>query len=97
MSNRSARAAADAADYPDGGEPPIRSALRFPPCRCPEPDCALKEPQPPSGDGAEDGDGVDEEGGEEQGAESPVLADLRARIKADNERRRRYRQLGRRT
>jgi hypothetical protein len=27
------------ADYPDHGEPPIRSALTFPPCICGQPEC----------------------------------------------------------
>lgn len=28
-----------AADYPEHGEPPIRSALTFPPCTCGRPQC----------------------------------------------------------
>jgi hypothetical protein len=69
-----------AADYPDHGEPPVRSALRFPPCRCPDPECVLKQPDRGERERAQ--------------SDSPLLADLRVRVHEDNERRRHFRQLG---
>ncbi|MGQ4516942.1 hypothetical protein [Streptomyces sp. DW26H14] len=38
-------------DYPDHGEPPIRSALLFPPCTCGRPVCPDLVPDGPAPDG----------------------------------------------
>lgn len=55
-------------DVPEGGDPPIASALKWPPCKCPR---------------------------YAEGSDSPSLSRLRSAVREDNERRSRFRTLGR--
>ncbi|WP_433891097.1 hypothetical protein [Streptomyces sp. CA-111067] len=67
------------ADFPVNGEPPIRSALSWPPCECPKPDCPLKAAP----------------NVRREREESAVLRALRERVRDDCDSRRRLGILGR--
>lgn len=65
------------ADYPERGEPPIRSALKWPSCDCGNPECPIPgeehEPPPPY-------DGPDDR------SFSPTMQRLRPLVEKENRR-----------
>ncbi|MFI9078692.1 hypothetical protein ACIGW8_19815 [Streptomyces sioyaensis] len=73
-------------DSPEHGEPPLRSALKWPPCGCGHPMCPnAKSPDVEVEPEHERADEIDSE----------PLTRLRARVHQDYERRQRYGLLGR--
>jgi hypothetical protein len=79
MPSRPRQPCPDDADFPANGEPPIRSALSWPPCECPDPDCSLKAPP----------------NVRREREESALLRALRERVRDDCDSRRRLGILGR--
>lgn len=71
-------------DYPENGEPPIRSALSWPVCNSGEPKC----PDAAGPDGGPEPD-QDEDG------DSPLMAQLRECVRKDIRRRNQFGPMGR--
>lgn len=72
-------------DFPENGEPPVRSALDWPPCRCGLPTCPDAAPAGEGAAPAGSGDGPDQDDGD-----SDVLRSLRARVREENRARGRW-------
>ncbi|MCA1218289.1 hypothetical protein [Streptomyces sp. 8L] len=73
-------------DYPDHGEPPIRSALLFPPCTCGRPVCPDLVAQGPAPEGrSTDGRPADSRSTDDRSV-SPTMRRLRPQVEEANRR-----------
>ncbi|MFJ4921228.1 hypothetical protein [Streptomyces sp. NPDC088725] len=85
-------------DYPDNGEPPLRSALTFPPCVCGNPGCPDTDTDTDTAPGADDKQLADSRTEDRAEAEtdydrscSPTMRRVRGRMRDENQMKRRGR------